>query len=74
MFALITDENPIGVKYFEHMKGEYHRLLDKIYDVYVGDLYEKVAPPELIAGKTRTFYHFKKGYFFQKLLHNTGSE
>lgn len=60
LYAIIAEENPIGVKYFESMKGVYHRLIDKMYDVYMGDLCEKVAPPEPIVGKTRTFYHFKK--------------
>ena len=50
---------PLCAKYFQPMKrGNYHRLVDKIYDI--GDFDAKVKEPEVITGKTRTFYHFKK--------------
>ena len=59
LFAIIVDENPLGVKYFQSTIRGNFRLDDKVYDVFIDDLERQIEKPEVKAGKTRTFYHFK---------------
>ena len=60
LFAQITSENPIVVKYFTPtVKGTYYYLDEKPFDVCSDDLYEKIEPPKIIPkGKHRKFYQF----------------
>ena len=59
-YALIVNENPLSVQYFEDsVKGLGHRLNEDIWQVFDQDLDQKVCPPEIKnVGKFRKFYHF----------------
>ena len=61
LFAQISNENPLEVKYFEpSVKGNFHSLNENPFDVCLEDLQEKIEPPEIIKrGKYRKFYLFE---------------
>ena len=60
LYAIISNENPLVVKYFTPtVKGNYYFLDEKPFDVCFEDLDQKIDPPKIIPkGKRRKFYVF----------------
>ena len=61
LYALISNENPLEVKYFAPSnKGNFFCLNETQFEVSYEDLKEKTtAPEEIQMGRLRKFYLFK---------------
>ena len=61
LYAIIISEIPLTVKYFEPtVRGQFHCLNEKVFDVFPGDLEQKINAPTIIQkGSYRKYYTFK---------------